>query len=734
MKDSFKCIIQSDSMMCGITCLQMVCKHFGREVSLRTLSKLCVATSEGVSMLGVNEAANKLGLRTMCARTDFDTLSKATLPCVLHWNQNHFVVLYKVRKGRIFYVADPGKGLVKYNLEEFGKHWVSTASQGEEKGIAMFLEPTLEFYSHKVDNEEEDGSPRSFQFLFGYIKQYRKFFGQIVLGLLVGSLLQLILPFLTQSIVDVGIKNQNIGFIWLILLGQLMLTISRTAIDFIRRWLLLHISLRINISLVSDFFIKLLKLPMSFFDTKLMGDLMQRMGDHSRVNTFLTQQTLSIVFSLFTFVVFSIVLLSYNWLIFAIFMLGSLLYGGWLALFLRRRKVLDYELFEQQAINNNKTYEFITSMQEIKLQDCEQRRRWEWEDVQADLFNVQMKSLKLQQTQEAGSIFINELKNIVITVVAATAVIHGQLTLGMMLAVQYIIGQLNSPVEQLMSFFYSVQDVKISLERINEIHRMDDENGKQGLETSVTDETKGIDMENINFKYDPHALKTIIDNVSLTIPKGKVTAIVGASGSGKTTLIKLMLGYYPVLGGQINIGGTDVNTLNKKWWRRQCGVVMQDGVIFSESIARNIAVDDKEIDKQRLQTAAEIACIHDYVMGLPLKYNTKIGRDGVGLSQGQKQRILIARAVYKNPNYIFLDEATNSLDANNERMIVEYLDEFYKGKTVVIVAHRLSTVKNAEQIVVLDKGKVVEIGNHEELTAKRGAYYNLVKNQLELGN
>ena len=734
MKDSFKCIIQSDSMMCGITCLQMVCKHFGREVSLRTLSKLCVATSEGVSMLGVNEAANKLGLRTMCARTDFDTLSKATLPCVLHWNQNHFVVLYKVRKGRIFYVADPGKGLVKYNLEEFGKHWVSTASQGEEKGIAMFLEPTQEFYSHKVDNEEEDGSPRSFQFLFGYIKQYRKYFGQIVLGLLVGSLLQLILPFLTQSIVDVGIKNQNIGFIWLILLGQLMLTISRTAIDFIRRWLLLHISLRINISLVSDFFIKLLKLPMSFFDTKLMGDLMQRMGDHSRVNSFLTQQTLSIVFSLFTFVVFSIVLLSYNWLIFAIFMLGSLLYGGWLALFLRRRKVLDYELFEQQAINNNKTYEFITSMQEIKLQDCEQRRRWEWEDVQADLFNVQMKSLKLQQTQEAGSIFINELKNIVITVVAATAVIHGQLTLGMMLAVQYIIGQLNSPVEQLMSFFYSVQDVRISLERINEIHRMDDENGKQGLETSVTDETKGIDMENINFKYDPHALKTIIDDVSLTIPKGKVTAIVGASGSGKTTLIKLMLGYYPVLGGQITIGGTDVNTLNKKWWRRQCGVVMQDGVIFSETIARNIAVDDKEIDKQRLQTAAEIACIHNYVMELPLKYNTKIGRDGVGLSQGQKQRILIARAVYKNPDYIFLDEATNSLDANNERMIVEHLDEFYKGKTVVIVAHRLSTVKNANQIVVLDKGKVVETGNHETLTAKRGAYYNLVKNQLELGN
>jgi len=718
-------------MECGISCLSMVCKIFDREYNTSELYKICKATKEGVSLKAITETAQTIGLESVSVRISVKELMTHKLCSILHWNQNHFVVLYKV-EGKTFYIADPAKGLVKYNLEEFKKHWVSTQSDGEEKGIAMFLEPTPAFYEKKMDEEPKE--ERSFKFLFGYIKQYRKYFGQIVLGLLVGSLLQLILPFLTQSIVDVGIKNQNIGFIWLILLGQLMLTISRTAIDFIRRWLLLHISLRINISLVSDFFIKLLKLPMSFFDTKLMGDLMQRMGDHNRVNSFLTQQTLSIVFSLFTFVVFSIVLLSYNWLVFAIFMLGSLLYGGWLALFLRRRKVLDYELFEQQAINNNKTYEFITSMQEIKLQDCEQRRRWEWEDVQADLFNVQMKSLKLQQTQEAGSIFINELKNIVITVVAATAVIHGQLTLGMMLAVQYIIGQLNSPVEQLMSFFYSVQDVRISLERINEIHRMDDENGKQGLETSVTDETKGIDMENINFKYDPHALKTIIDDVSLTIPKGKVTAIVGASGSGKTTLIKLMLGYYPVLGGQITIGGTDVNTLNKKWWRRQCGVVMQDGVIFSETIARNIAVDDKEIDKQRLQTAAEIACIHNYVMELPLKYNTKIGRDGVGLSQGQKQRILIARAVYKNPDYIFLDEATNSLDANNERMIVEHLDEFYKGKTVVIVAHRLSTVKNADQIVVLDKGKVVEIGNHETLTAKRGAYYNLVKNQLELGN
>ena len=727
-------IFQHDSMQCGIACLQMVCKYFGREYSLDSLSKLCFATTEGVSMLGINEAANTLGLHTISARVTTTMLGKAPLPSILHWDQNHFVVLYKVKKGKKFYVADPGKGLVTYGLDEFKQHWISTKSNGEDKGIAMFLETTPAFFTYKMEDEEHIKEKRSFRFLLGYVRKYRKYFGQIILGLVVGSLLQLVLPFLTQSIVDVGIKNQDIGFVWLILLGQLMLTISRTAIDFIRRWLLLHISLRINISLVSDFFIKLLKLPMSFFDTKLMGDLMQRMNDHTRVNNFLTQQTLNITFAVLTFVVFSVVLFFYNKLVFAIFLLGSILYGTWMTLFLKRRKVLDYELFEQQAINNNKTYEFITSMQEIKLQDCEQRRRWEWEDTQADLFGVQMKSLKLQQTQEAGSIFINEVKNIIITVVAATAVIHGQMTLGMMLAVQYIIGQLNSPVEQLMTFFYSLQDVKISLERINEIHQMDDENGKVGLQTSIEDKSEGIDIKNIMFKYDPHALRKTIDDVNIHIPQGKVTAIVGASGSGKTTLIRLMLGYYPVLEGQINIGNTDINKLNKKWWRRQCGVVMQEGVIFSESIARNIAVDDGDIDKERLLKAAEIACIKDYVMVLPLKFNTKIGRDGVGLSQGQKQRILIARAVYKNPDYIFLDEATNSLDANNERSIVENLDKFYKGKTVVIVAHRLSTVKNADQIVVIDHGKVVEVGNHESLTAKRGAYYNLVKNQLELGN
>jgi len=731
----FPLYFQHDAMQCGIACLQMVCKYYGKEYTLVQLSDICFATNEGVSLLGISQAAEKLGLHTVCGRATTEQLEQVELPSIIFWNQNHFVVLYKIKKRRkenLYYVADPGKGKVIYTEKEFKEGWLNTQSKGEEKGVAMFLNPTPIF--SKLNLMEQKHKKRSFSFLFSYIKQYKRYFGQIILGLLVGCLLQLILPFLTQAIVDVGITHQNMKLIWLILLGQLVLTVSRTSVDFIRRWILLHISMRINISLVSDFFIKLLKLPMSFFDTKLMGDLLQRMNDHKRVEEFLTTQTLSIMFSLLSFIIFGAVLLCYNTIIFAVFLLGSVIYGIWIATFLKKRKVLDYELFEKQATNNNKTYQFITSMQEIKLQDCEQRRRWEWEDVQADLFQVQMKNLKLQQTQEAGSIFINEVKNIVITIVAATAVIHGEMTLGMMLAVQYIIGQLNSPVEQLMKFLYSLQDVKISLERINEIHEMKNEEKHVSQSKALDNNMGSLQFKDVDFKYDPHQLYKTIDNISLIIPEGKITAIVGTSGSGKTTLIKLLLGYYPVLNGKIRIGKTNINDLNVKWWRRQCGVVMQDGVIFSESIARNIAVDDGEINGERLLQAVEIANIKDYIMGLPLKYNTLIGRDGIGLSQGQKQRILIARAVYKNPHYIFLDEATNALDANNERVIVENLNRFYKGKTVVVVAHRLSTVKNADQIIVIEKGKIVEIGTHDELAQKRGAYYNLVKNQIELGN
>lgn len=635
---------------------------------------------------------------------------------------------YEKRTGK-YKIVDPAKGFIEFNQTEFESHWASSESNSHKFGVILELKPN-KLFSRQSRAMNTD---ISFKFLWNYISKYKNYFIQIILGLLLGCLLQLIMPFLTQAIVDIGIKHNDIGFVWLVLLGELMIVIGMTATDFIRRWLLLHISMRINISLVSDFFIKLLKLPMSFFDTKLMGDLMQRIGDHARVQNFLTGQVLNVIFTFLSFLTFGIVLFIYDKIIFCVFVAGSIIYALWISSFLRRRKVLDYELFEQQAINQNKTYQFITSMQEIKLQDCEQRRRWEWEDTQADLFKVQMKSLKLQQTQEAGSIFINEVKNILITVFAATAVINGQITLGTMLAIQYIVGQLNSPVEQFMSFIYSLQDVKISLERINEIHEGKNEESKEN-QAKTFDAKKSINIENIDFKYDPHALKKILEGISFDIPEGKVTAIVGASGSGKTTLIKLLLGYYRVMSGSISIAGRNINEYNLKWWRRHCGVVMQDGVIFSESIARNIAVDDGEIDVKRLEQAAKIANIHDYVMGLPLKYNTIIGRDGVGLSQGQKQRILIACAVYKNPDFIFLDEATNALDAKNERTIVENLDDFYKGRTVVVVAHRLSTVKNADQIIVIDKGKVVEIGNHEALTAKRGAYYNLVKNQLELGN
>ena len=729
--NKFKWIRQHDSMQCGVACLAMICRHYGKDYSLEYLDSFCHANIAGVSMLGIADGARSVGLETMTAAASTYELKEISLPCILHWNQNHFVVLYGISgNGRRYRIADPGKGLVSCTRRELESHWISSVTDGEPSGVVMQLTPTRDFHSHICDKTAEK---RSFRFLFGYLKQYRKYFTQIILGLAIGCVLQLIMPFLTQWIVDIGIRHKDIGFIWLVLLGELMIVVGRTATDFIRRWLLLHISMRINISLVSDFFIKLLRLPMSFFDTKLMGDLLQRIGDHTRVQNFLTGQVLNIIFTFLSFVIFGVVLFIYDPFIFGIFALGSICYGLWIASFLKKRKVLDYELFEQQAINQNRTYQFITSMQEIKLQDCERRRRWEWEDTQADLFAVQMKSLRLQQTQEAGSIFINEVKNIIITVLAATAVIDGQMTLGAMLAVQYIIGQLNSPVAQFMSFIYSLQDVRISLERINEIHEGRNEEPDSGLATDFR-EGKSIVLENIDFKYDPHALKKTIEGVSFRIPEGKVTAIVGASGSGKTTLIKLMLGYYPVMSGSISIAGRDINEHSLRWWRRQCGVVMQDGVIFSESIARNIAVDDGEVDTERLESAAKIACIHDYVMSLPLRYDTKIGKDGVGLSQGQRQRILIARAVYRDPAFIFLDEATNSLDAKNEREIVENLDKFYKGRTVVVVAHRLSTVKNADRIIVLDGGKVVETGDHASLIAAKGAYYNLVKNQLELGN
>lgn len=718
-------------MQCGAACLTMICRYWGSNISLNSVSSICQVTKDGVSMRAISDAADELGLDNASYKLTVEKLVQNLMPCILHWNQNHFIVLISANKLRTrFHIADPSKGQTTISRQELEKHWLSQVDGVERKGIVMFFHPREDF---KKRYEQEVSTIQSLKFVLGYIYNYRRYFLQIFLGLCLGCLLQLMLPFLTQWVVDIGIKHYDIKLIWLILFGELMIVTGATTTDFFRRWIILHISMRVNITLLSDFFIKLLKLPMSFFDTKMVGDLVQRMSDHNRIQSFLTGQVLNMALSAISFIVFGLVLLFYNKLIFLVFIFGSSLYIMWAILFLKRRKILDNEVFEVQSQIQSKTYQFFTSMQEIKLQQCEQRRRWEWEDAQADLFVIQMKLMKLQQTQEAGSLFINELKNILITVLAATAVINGNITIGAMLAIQYIIGQLNAPVSQFMSVFYSLQDVKISLERINDIHKSPDEETESHTVQKFLGNDRSIIIDHIDFKYDKYAKRYTLSNVSITIPSGKVTAIVGMSGSGKTTLIKLMLGYYKLLKGNIIVGGHDLNELNLKWWRSQCGVVMQDGVIFAESIERNIAVGDEEIDYMRLYEAAKVANIHNYILTLPLKYSTRIGADGIGLSQGQKQRILIARAVYKNPDFIFLDEATNALDAHNEKAIVENLARFYSGRTVVVVAHRLSTVKFADQIVVIASGQVMESGTHKSLTALRGYYYDLVKNQLELG-
>ena len=736
----FTLVRQRDAKDCGLSCLAMIVKHYGGSFNINSIRTDCALNREGVSLLGISKAAEELGFKSVGGRLSFSSLaSEALLPCIVHWSQNHFVVVYKVKNQKkgdcTIYVADPGKGLVSYTKEEFCEHWVSTKTNGEEKGIVLLLEPTNQFYTQ---NDTETVLTQSrMAFLWSYLKKYKRFFTQLILGLLLGSLLQLIFPFLTQAVVDTGIGGKDIGFVWLVLMAEMMLLFSRTAIEFIRSKILLHISTRINISLISDFFIKLMKLPMNFFDTKQMGDLLQRIEDHRRVEQFLTSSSLSLLFSFFTFLVFGVVLVFYNLGVFAVFLFGTLLYAGWIVLFLEKRRLLDYKFFEQAGRNRNVTYQLIDGMQEIKLQGCEQRKRWEWEDVQADLFKVNLQALNLQQVQQAGSITINEVKNILITVLAATSVIQGNMTLGMMLAVQYIIGQLNSPVEQLIHFVYSWQDVSISLDRMNEIHTETNEENAERTRSSYTEESidgHSLAIKDLSFKYNIYSSKNILSDINLLIPNGKVTAIVGASGSGKTTLIKLLLGFYEPLSGSIQIGSANLSECNLGWWRSQCGAVMQEGYLFSDTIAKNIAISDDDPNIERIRHAARVANIADYVEALPLAYNTMIGQDGQGISQGQRQRILIARVIYKNPMFVFLDEATNALDANNEQAITDNLLDFYKGKTVIVVAHRLSTVRNADQIVVLNEGKIVELGTHEELIGKRGNYYGLIKNQLELGN
>lgn len=714
-------------MDCGPTCLRMVAKHFGRSYKLQTLRKLCETNREGVSLLGISDAAEKIGFRSLGAKLGLAELRETERPCILHWGQHHFVVLYKVKKNN-YYIADPAKGLIVLTETDLKKQWIG--DKDTQEGIALLLSPTPQFY----EQEDEKGSEVRWSLLLRYLITYKKLVLQLLFGLGIGSVLQLIAPFLTQSVVDIGINTRNINFIYLILIAQVALIIGRVSVEFIRSWILLHISTRVNVSILTDFLIKLMKLPMSFFDTKMTGDIMQRMSDQKRIESFLTGSTLSTVFSMFNLIVFSVVLVYYNALIFSVFVASSTLYIMWIVLFLKRRRNLDYKRFSISSKNQSSIVQLVTGMQEIKLNNCEQQKRWEWEHLQAALFKFNVKSLALSQYQQGGSTLINESTNLLITFISAKAVIDGHLTLGGMIAVQYIIGQLNSPIQQFLGFIQGFQDAKISLERLNEIHEMDDEEPTDKEYTHDLPDDKSLSLHNVTFRYPGAGNEPVLEHINLHIPQGKTTAIVGMSGSGKTTILKLLLRFYEPEKGDIRVAEHNLNQFGFKLWRSQCGVVMQDGFIFSDTIERNIAVGDEYPDKKKLHHAIKVANIQDLIDGLPLGVNTKIGAEGNGISQGQRQRMLIARAVYKDPHYLFFDEATNSLDANNERIIMDNMKEFFKGRTVVIVAHRLSTVSNADNIIVLDKGRIIEQGSHLELTAMRGDYYRLVKNQLELGN
>lgn len=744
--------IQADAMDCGPTCLRIVAKHYGRHYNLETLRELMYKTREGVSLLTISDAAEKIGFRARGVRLTLAMLEEIPFPAIIHWNQNHFVVLYKIehkrknifsgkrdsetspsgggREGASFHVSDPAHGLITYTKKEFLKHWATTRQEGDLAGIALLLDPTAEFYREPGEELNKTG----FSYLFSYLRPYRKLIIQLLLGFLTGSLLSLIFPFLTQAIVDIGISTNNLDFIVLVLIAQLVLTLSQTAVGFIRSWIMLHTSTRISIALISDFLIKLMKLPIGFFDTKMIGDLRQRIEDNQRIQSFLTGSLINMSFGIFTFVIYSFVLAYYDWYILLLFYFGSALYVLWILIFLKKRKEIDYKRFNVAAANQSNVYQLITGMQEIKLNNCEKQKRWEWESIQARLFKVSIKGLILSQNQQAGSTLINQAKNILITFLAAKAVVDGSMTLGMMMAVQYIIGQLNAPINEFIGFIQSAQDAKISLERLGEIHNKKDEEEAKEIKNFELPAKRSLVVEGLSFHYEGPRSPKVLNSVSLNIFQDKTTAIVGASGSGKTTLIKMLLGFYPPSEGKILLGDVELQQYNMEMWRSNCGTVMQDGFIFSDTIANNIAVGEDFPDKKKLLNAVITANIQEYIEGLPLRYNTKIGQEGVGLSQGQKQRILIARAVYKNPAFLFFDEATNALDANNEKVIMQNLNEFFKGKTVIVVAHRLSTVKNADQIVVLDKGTIVELGTHEELVKRKGAYYQLVRNQLELGS
>lgn len=727
MKKSFPFYKQPDSKDCGPTCLRIVAKHYGKLISLKEIRELSETTREGSNLLKLGEAAEAIGFKSLGLKMNYEKIKEAPLPLLVHWNKNHFVVVHRIKNG-IVYISDPAYGLISYTKEEFIARWIgNNANEQTQEGISLLLEITPKFKKQKWESTDK----RSFQFLYQYLFKYRNLVVQLCIGLLVGSLLQLIFPFLTQSIVDVGIQNQDIDFIYLILLAQIMLFIGHTSVEVFRAWILLHLSTRINISLVSDFFIKLMNLPIAFFDTRMTGDIMQRINDHSRIETLLTGSTLNTLFSLANLIVFGFVLIYYNLSIFFIFSIGSILYVIWILFFLKKRKDLDHKRFSQLSQEQSTVIELISGMQEIKMHNAERPKRWGWEFVQARLFKVNMKNLALEQTQGVGSSFINEAKNIFITFTSAVLVIEGSLTLGMMLSIQYIIGQLNSPITQLVEFIRTAQDAKISLERLGEIHDKEDEEKLEKKYASNISFDKDILVKDLNFRY-IGSDENVIKGLEMRISANKTTAIVGASGSGKTTLMKLLLKFYEPNKGNILYGEHHLETISHKVWRANCGVVMQEGYVFNDTIAHNIAIGVDTIDQARLIEASRMANIYDFIQSLPLGFNTKIGNEGIGMSTGQKQRLFIARAVYKQPKLLFFDEATSALDAKNERIIMKNLNALFKGKTAIIIAHRLSTVKNADQIMVMDEGNIKERGTHKELLQIKGIYYNLVKNQLEL--
>ncbi len=717
---------QQDVMDCGPTCIRIIGKYYGKTIGINNLRNQSQYSKDGVSLLGISKAADSIGFKTIAVKFEIETVIKeAPLPCILHWNQNHFVVLYKATKNN-FTIADPAKGIIKLTKQDFKKNWISD----EDKGIALLLEPTQAFY--ELENEKNKGI--GWGLLLKYTFKYKAQIVQLFLGLLIGSLLQLIFPFLTQSIVDTGINTHNLNFIQLILIAQFVLFFARTVVEFIRSKILLYVSTHINLSILSDFWIKLMRLPLNFFDTKQTGDILQRINDHKRIENFITGTALQTIFSIFNLITFSVVLLYFNANIFFIFAVGSILYFLWIRIFLKYRRQLNYKQFAVASKENSATMQLIQGMQEIKLNNAEHLKRWEWEGMQASLFKLNFKSLSLSQYQQTGAFFINEGKNILITYIVATLVLNGNLTLGSMLAIQYIIGQLNSPVEQLILFTQQAQDAKISLERLNEIHLLDDEEPNNSSFNNHLSDNHEIKLNNLKFTYSGAGNEPVLKNINTIFPSGKVTAIVGMSGSGKTTILKLIQKFYENYEGDIKIGDTSLKYISPYYWRSITGSVMQDGFIFSDSIEKNIAVGDENPDYKKLIHACKVANILQFVESMPLGFNTKIGAEGNGISAGQKQRLLIARAVYKDPLFLFFDEATNALDANNEKTIIENLKQFFEGRTVIVVAHRLSTVKDADKIILLENGKIMEEGNHEELAAKKGKYFELVKNQLELGN